>query len=163
MLQKKICILGATGVGKTSLIKQYVEGKFSDKYLTTIGVKIDKKTVHSSNTDVQLMIWDLEGIDRYCGFNPRYLRGASAFFIVMDQTRSQSLVEGMEIFSMAREHTQIPAIMVVNKCDIDSSWHWDTDAVNERASQFSGCFYTSAKTGENVDAMFSALTQLTLN
>lgn len=72
------------------------------------------------DSDVQLMIWDLEGIDRYCGFNPRYLRGASAFIIVMDQTRSQSLVEGMEIFEMARDHTNIPCLMVVNKCDIDS-------------------------------------------
>lgn len=162
MLQKKICVLGATGVGKTSLIKQYVEGKFSDKYLTTIGVKIDKKVIQTSTSDVQLMIWDLEGIDRYCGFNPRYLRGASAFFIVMDHTRSQSLVEGVEIYEMAREHTDIPAIMVVNKCDIDSSWHWDTDAVNERVSLFADCFYTSAKTGENVEAMFNAITELTL-
>lgn len=163
MLQKKICVLGATGVGKTSLIKQYVEGKFSDKYLTTIGVKIDKKVVPINDTDVQLMIWDLEGIDRYCGFNPRYLRGASAFLIVMDQTRSQSLVEGVEIFNMAREHTDIPALMVVNKCDIDAAWHWDTDAVNERASLFSECFYTSAKTGENVEQMFNSITKLTLS
>lgn len=160
MIQKKICVLGATGVGKTSLIRQYVEGLFSEKYLTTIGVKIDKKIVSTEDQDVQLMIWDLEGIDRYCGFNPRYLRGASAFFIVMDQTRSQSLIEGMEILQMARQHTDVPALMIINKCDVESSWHWDTDSVNERASEFSGCIYTSAKTNQNVEQMFVTIAKL---
>ncbi len=54
MIQKKVCILGPTGVGKTSLIKQFVEGIFSEKYKTTIGVKIDKKQV---NKDGRFGIW----------------------------------------------------------------------------------------------------------
>ena len=103
MIQKKICMLGPTGVGKTSLVKQYVEGIFSEKYLTSIGVKIDKKQVERNGSTVQLMLWDMEGIDRYCGFNPRYLRGASSFFIIVDQTRYQSLVEGIEVYQLARE------------------------------------------------------------
>ena len=82
MIQKKICVLGASGVGKTSLIKQYVEGIFSEKYLTSIGVKIDKKQVQCESHTVQFMLWDIEGIDRYCGFQPKYLRGASAIIIV---------------------------------------------------------------------------------
>ncbi|MDM7859053.1 Rab family GTPase [Alteromonas sp. ASW11-36] len=162
MIQKKVCILGATGVGKTSLIRQFVEGSFSEKYLTTIGVKIDKKQVDVDQTSTQLLIWDLEGIDRYCGFNPRYLRGTSAFFVVMDQTRSQSLIEGMEILHMARDHTAVPAIMIINKCDLDSAWHWDADSVNQRASEFDNCFYTSAKTGENVEQMFTEIARLSL-
>ena len=89
MIQKKICMLGASGVGKTSLVKQYVEGIFSEKYLTSIGVKIDKKQIETAKHTVQLMIWDIEGIDRYCGFQAKYLRGASAFIIVTDHTRSQ--------------------------------------------------------------------------
>ena len=84
MIQKKICMLGASGVGKTSLVKQYVEGIFSEKYLTSIGVKIDKKQIETAKHIVQLMIWDIEGIDRYCGFQAKYLRGASAFIIVTD-------------------------------------------------------------------------------
>ena len=63
MIQKKVCILGPTGVGKTSLIKQFVEGIFSEKYKTTIGVKIDKKQVNKDGRGVQLLLWDLEGID----------------------------------------------------------------------------------------------------
>jgi small GTP-binding protein len=160
MIQKKICILGASGVGKTSLTRQFVDGIFSEKYLTTIGVKIDKKTVATAKEDVQLMIWDIEGIDRYCGFNPRYLRGASVFVIVMDQTRAQSLVEGMEILEMAREHTDVPAVMVVNKCDLDTQWHWREESVIGYATAFDAYFRTSAKTGEHVDAMFDKVALL---
>lgn len=158
MIQKKVCILGPTGVGKTSLIKQFVEGIFSEKYKTTIGVKIDKKQVNKDGRGVQLLLWDLEGIDRYCGFNPRYLRGASAYIIVVDQTRSQSLLEGMEILELAREHyPDIPAFFVVNKTDLPTSWHWSEEELNSYAQKFASLTKTSAKTDENVENLFSTI------
>jgi small GTP-binding protein len=159
MIQKKICLLGASGVGKTSLIKQYVEGIFSEKYLTSIGVKIDKKLVVCEDDSVQLMLWDIEGIDRYCGFQPKYIRGASALIIVVDHTRSQSLVEGIEIFRLARDVSDIPAILVINKSDLSTAWHWSDDELVDFSRPFSHTFRTSAKTGENVDQLFSVLAQ----
>ena len=158
MIQKKVCILGPTGVGKTSLIKQFVEGIFSEKYKTTIGVKIDKKQVNKEGRGVQLLLWDLEGIDRYCGFNPRYLRGASAYIVVVDQTRSQSLLEGMEILELAKEHyPDIPAFFVVNKTDLPTSWHWSEEELTTYAQRFTSLTKTSAKTGENVENLFSTI------
>ncbi|QHJ12052.1 GTPase Era [Paraglaciecola mesophila] len=159
MIQKKICLLGASGVGKTSLIKQFVEGIFSEKYLTSIGVKIDKKQVECEAGSVQFMLWDIEGIDRYCGFQPKYLRGAGAIIIVVDQTRSQSLIEGIEIFKLARDMSDIPAILAINKSDLDSTWHWNEDELNELSTPFSHTFLTSAKTGANVELLFSTLAQ----
>ncbi|WP_339768103.1 Rab family GTPase [uncultured Paraglaciecola sp.] len=159
MIQKKICLLGASGVGKTSLIKQYVQGIFSEKYLTSIGVKIDKKLVVCEDDSVQLMLWDIEGIDRYCGFQPKYIRGASALIIVVDHTRSQSLVEGIEIFRLARDVSDIPAILVINKSDLSTAWHWSDDELVDFSHPFSHTFRTSAKTGENVDQLFSVLAQ----
>ncbi|MDC0602904.1 GTP-binding protein [Aliiglaciecola sp.] len=162
MIQKKICLLGASGVGKTSLVKQYVEGIFSDKYLTTIGVKIDKKVVELAVEKVQLMIWDLEGIDRYCGFQAKYLRGASAYVIITDQTRSQSLVEGMEIQRMVREVSDIPAILIINKSDLEVAWHWTESELNGYSKEFVNTFNTSAKTGDQVEDVFKFLAQLCL-
>ncbi len=159
MLQKKICILGASGVGKTSLIKQYVEGIFSDKYLTSIGVKVDKKVI-DLETPVQLMIWDLEGIDQYCGFNPRYLRGASGMIIVTDHTRFSSLAEAMEILSLAKEANDIPAILAVNKTDLPASQTWDNNVLEVSGKQFEAVHFTSAKTGKSVDDIFKSLAQL---
>jgi len=158
VIQKKVCILGPTGVGKTSLIKQFVEGIFSEKYKTTIGVKIDKKQVNREGRGIQLLIWDLEGIDRYCGFNPRYLRGASAYIVVVDQTRSQSLTEGMEILELAKEHyPDIPAFFVINKTDLPTSWHWSEEELDTCSQKFALLTKTSAKTGENVESLFNTI------
>lgn len=160
MIQKKICLLGPTGVGKTSLVKQFVEGIFSEKYLTSIGVKIDKKQLQVNNQIVQLMIWDIEGTDRYCGFQAKYLRGASAYIIVTDQTRSQSLLEGIEIQRMVKEEVDIPGGLVINKSDLPSSWHWSNTEIDESKQHFAHACHTSAKTGEGVEAMFSHIAQL---
>jgi small GTP-binding protein len=160
MIQKKICLLGATGVGKTSLVKQYVEGIFSEKYLTSIGVKIDKKKIETAQQTIQLMIWDIEGIDRYCGFQAKYIRGASAVIIVTDQTRSQSLIEGLDIYKMVKEVSDIPGILAVNKADLDASWHWDDTELADIKQNFAQFFETSAKTGENVEMMFSYIANL---
>ena len=159
MIQKKVCLLGATGVGKTSLVKQFVEGIFSERYLTSIGVKVDKKIVSCMEQKIQFMLWDIEGIDRYCGFQPKYLRGASAYIIVTDKSRSQSLIEGMDIHGLAREATDAPAILAINKSDLDESWHWSTQELNKHKEQFVNCFSTSAKTGEQVEEMFQFLAE----
>ena len=157
MLQKKVCLLGASAVGKTSLVKQFVEGIFSEKYLTSIGVKIDKKHVQLTDKDVQFMLWDIEGIDRYCGFQPKYLRGAAAYVIVTDNSRPQSLIEGMEIHQMAREVTDAPALLAINKSDLNEKWHWSEQEVAEFSKDFLETFYTSAKTGDQVDTLFHFL------
>ena len=87
MIQKKICMIGASGVGKTSLIAKFVHSMFSDKYLTTVGVKIDKKTVSVDGAEVMLMIWDLAGDDDFQRLQISYLRGTSGYLLVADGTR----------------------------------------------------------------------------
>jgi small GTP-binding protein len=157
MIAKKVCLLGPTGVGKTSLVKRFVNGIFSENYLTTIGVKVDKKTVDVGELQIQLMIWDMEGTDRYCGFQSRYLRGASAYVVVVDQTRAQTLIEGMEIDKMVKEEYDIPSILVINKGDLEASWHWTPDELEQYKRHFDTTVVTSAKSGENVEIMFSSL------
>ena len=160
MIQKKICLLGASSVGKTSLVKQFVEGIFNEKYLTTIGVKIDKKVVSIENEQLQLMLWDIEGNDRYNVFQERYLRGAAGYIIVVDQTRASSLLEGMEIHTLARQVTRCPAILVINKSDLAATWHWDHSENQPYQNLFDLQFTTSAKTGEHVEQMFLEMAKL---
>jgi small GTP-binding protein len=152
LIQKKICLLGASSVGKTSLVKQFVEGIFNEKYFTTIGVKIDKRNVTVENEQIKLMLWDIEGNDRYHIFQERYLRGASAYIIVVDLTRVSSLIEGVEILALARKVTQCPAILAINKQDLTSEWQWDDHETYHNL--FDLQFHTSAKTGEHVEEMF---------
>lgn len=162
MIQKKICMLGASGVGKTSLVKQYVDGIFSDKYLTSIGVKVDKKIVTLDETQVQLILWDIEGVDRYAGFNTKYIRGAAAAIIVVDQTRPQSLHDGLEICRMTKAVKDIPVVLVLNKNDLPASELWEHADRNEVASLFMKKFQTSAKTGAGVEELFQDVAKITL-
>ncbi|WP_438865486.1 Rab family GTPase [Neptunicella sp.] len=160
MIQKKICLFGASGVGKTSLISQFVQGIFSDKYLTTIGVKVDKKLIECEQQQVQLMLWDIEGTDRYSVFQERYLRGASAYIIVVDQTRTSSLIEGIDIHSLAKQVNGCPTVLAVNKSDLEQHWHWNERQLTDYQALFDLSFNTSAKTGDNVELMFQQLAEL---
>lgn len=162
MIQKKICLLGASSVGKTSLVKQFVEGIFNEKYLTTIGVKVDKKRVEVNGKSVQLMLWDIEGNDQYNVFQERYLRGAAGYIIVVDHTRSSSLLEGIDIHTLARQVTSAPAILVINKSDLPKQWHWQDKELEQYKDIFDHQFSTSAKTGEQVENMFQTMAKLTL-
>lgn len=163
MIQKKLCMLGASGVGKTSLVKQYVEGIFSDKYLTSIGVKIDKKTVQVGNTNVQLMLWDVEGIDRYSGFNPKYLRGAAVIVIVVDHSRPQSLQDALEIAHMTKAVKSIPIVLVINKSDLKAADEWDTLLNSEAKILFEAQYQTSAKQNVGIESMFIDVAKLSLH
>jgi small GTP-binding protein len=162
LIQKKICLLGASSVGKTSLVKQFVEGIFSEKYLTTIGVKIDKKTITLENEQVQFMLWDMEGNDTYNVFQERYLRGAAGYIIVVDQTRTTSFHEGIDIHTLARQVTDCPAILTINKNDLPATWNIEAPENKVYKDLFDMQFSTSAKTGENVEDMFLALAKLLL-
>jgi GTPase SAR1 family protein len=76
MIQKKVCMLGSFSVGKTSLVRRFVESMFSDAYLTTVGVKIDKKPLQVEGNDLTLMLWDIYGEDDFQKMRMSYLRGA---------------------------------------------------------------------------------------
>ena len=144
------------------MVKQFVEGIFSEKYLTTIGVKIDKKTITFENEQIQFMLWDMEGNDTYNVFQERYLRGAAAYIIVVDQTRVSSIHEGLDIHTLARQVSNCPAVLTVNKNDLPAIWNIENNENEVYKDLFDLHFSTSAKTGENVEAMFLALAKLLL-
>ena len=82
MLQKKICMVGMFGTGKTCLVQRYVHSIFSVKYLSTVGVKIDRREAQASGQTIQLMLWDLEGRDETRDINPSYLKGAHGVVVI---------------------------------------------------------------------------------
>ena len=91
---KKVCMLGAYAVGKTSLVRRFVHSMFTDKYLTTVGVKIDKRQVQHNGKEVTLLLWDLYGEDEFQRVQTSYLRGSSGLLIVADGTRLSTLDKG---------------------------------------------------------------------
>ena len=162
MLQKKICLLGAFAVGKTSLIMRYVDSIFSDKYHTSVGVKIDKKQLVVDEQDVTLMIWDLAGQDDLTRLRTSYLRGAAGYIVVADGTRPFSLETAINMHNEAREYTgDVPFIVALNKADLkeDEKWQVDPEQLAVLREQGAEIILTSAKNDENVETIFEMLTK----
>lgn len=119
MLQKKICMLGTFSVDKTSLVRQFVSSIFDDKYLTTVGVKIDKKIVTAADKDISLMLWDLAGEDTYNSIKASYLRGASGCIIVIDGTGPKTLDVARDIIQLVTDNIgDVPIVIALNKADL---------------------------------------------
>jgi small GTP-binding protein len=161
MIQKKVCMLGAAGVGKTSLVSRYVRSIFSDKYLTTIGVKVDKKVIPLGDSEITLMLWDLAGEEKGFPIRLHYLRGASGLVVVTDGRKS-SLRTALDL----RERVQnevgpVPSVLAANKIDLcKESWSWEytLEELDERTENLGLTpFTTSALTGTGVDLAFEYL------
>jgi hypothetical protein len=159
-LQKKICMLGAVGVGKTSLVRRYVESLFSERYQATVGVKIDRKSVVVGDVALNLMLWDLQGETEEQRVRPEYLRGAAGYLIVADATRRDSLEIALDLGRRAAAVVRGAAtVLVLNKTDlIDQRVISDADLAGLAAGGWR-LGVTSARTGDGVDAVFRQLAE----
>ncbi len=160
MIKKKICMLGAFAVGKTSLVQRYVHSIFSDKYHTTIGVNIEKTSVCMGDTDVDLIIWDLYGEDEFQKVRLSYLKGASGCIYVVDGTRKATLETAMNLKELVEtSNGKLPFILVVNKLDLKDQWEIDTEILDNLRQKRAVVIEASAKTGEEVKDVFQLLTK----
>ena len=160
MISKKICMLGGFSVGKTSLVERYVRSIFSDKYLSTVGVKISKKPLALDETEVMLVLWDMEGEDIYSDVKISYLRGAMGFFAVADGMRKETLEVALRLCRGALEVAgRIPYYLLVNKADMADKWEITENMLAPLAGQGITVLRTSAKTGLGVEEAFAALTR----
>jgi len=159
-LRKKICLLGTSAVGKTSLVSRFVHDSFSDKYLTTIGVKISRKPVATSGAEIDLLIWDLNGEDRFNRLSSSYLRGTDGYFLVLDGTRRETLDRALEIHNRAVENLgQVARILVVNKYDLLSAWEIEEETISKLRQEGWEVILTSAKTGTGIEEAFVSLAE----
>jgi small GTP-binding protein len=159
MIQKKICMLGSFSVGKTSLVARFVSSVFSEKYLTTVGVKIDKKTLTVDGADVMLMLWDIYGEDDFQKLRLSYLRGAAGYLLVVDGTRSATLEVALGLQQrVASEVGPLPFVLCLNKADLRAQWEIDLALIAERARTEGWIVIeTSAKLGTGVEDAFAAM------
>lgn len=155
MLQKKICMLGAFAVGKTSLVSRFVHSMFSEKYHTTVGVKIDKKVVELEETSLAMVLWDLHGEDRFQKVRDSYLRGMSGFLLVVDGTRRSTLNTARVLRERAEDVVGgVPFVLVLNKGDLREEWEVEEEDLTQLQEEGWPLIETSAKTGVGVEEAF---------
>ncbi|HMV34139.1 MAG: Rab family GTPase [Gemmatimonadales bacterium] len=155
--ERKICLLGAAGVGKTSLVRRYIEGIFSDAYLSTIGVTIARRTVTLGEDTINLMVWDIEGETDRRSLRMRYLRGAAGYLVVADGTRPETLDAALAVQAqVADRRPGLPFALLLNKHDLSDRWALPADRVAALADRWP-VLTTSARTGDSVGAAFDGL------
>lgn len=153
MISRKVLITGSFAVGKTSLFHRFIHNTFSERYLTTIGVKVDKKEVVSSNTRLSLILWDIAGEVRQNKVPRTYFLGASTVIYVFDLSRPQTAEYMREDLKYIQGLLPGCIVKIVgNKKDLIA----EEDLLVFRR-QYEPDFLTSAKTGEQVEELFQAI------
>ena len=164
-MAKKVVLLGDPAVGKTSLIKKYVQDVFDDRYLNTIGAKVMKKNlgVHNHKTgeivDLKLILWDIAGQESFATVKKAYYKGASGALVACDSTRRETMEHVHHwIENLFDVSGVIPFIIIVNKSDLEKEAAFTLDEVRKEFQPYEApVFATSAKTGFNVELVFHEL------
>ncbi|MEM9533095.1 MAG: Rab family GTPase [Pseudomonadota bacterium] len=155
----KVCILGDFAVGKTSLVRRFVDQQFSERYLTTVGVKIDTKELELAAGRAKLVVWDIAGADELDALRSNYVRGAAGFLVVADLTRADTLTTAKKLIDeVAGQFGPMPCCLLANKLDLEDER--EIDDMDMTAPADIPIFSTSAKTGEQVERAFEKLGQL---
>lgn len=158
MIQKKICMVGASAVGKTSLVSRFVKSIYSEIYQATIGVKVDKKTIEVEGQEVNLMFWDIAGEDEFKKITTSYLRGSSGYVLVVDGTRKETLDIAISMqASVEKVVGSVPFIILINKSDLEKQWEVTPEMIKQLTEKGWTVIQGSAKTGLGVEDAFQTL------
>ena len=158
----KVIIIGEAGVGKTSLVKKFVSGRFTSDYRISIGANLFvKELILNSDIDVSIQIWDIAGQEKWIKMRHLYYRGAHGALIVGDLTRGNTFEQLKEFWNpdLKKFCGDIPKILVVNKVDLEpiisnSDIEKLAQSINVKAT-----ISTSAKNGQNVEEAFHQIAE----
>lgn len=156
----KVLVVGEASTGKTSFIKRYVHQFFSRAYKATIGVDFALKTLqYDENTSVRLQLWDIAGQERFGSMTRVYYKDAVGAFLVFDVNRPKTFESvrrwktDLDTKVSLSDGTNIPCLLLANKCDLVQVNEKDEEMLREFAKQngFIGCLYTSPKDNINIE------------
>lgn len=174
VLSKKVCLLGDFAVGKTSLVKRFVYDVFDDKYISTIGVKVSRKTIHvpyqNAVAELNMMVWDLASGEDFGRMHASYLRGAAGALLVCDLSRFET-VESLALYctSLIQNTPGAQAVVAANKSDLlaalgSAEQEAQLARLESVVVELGAPFYlTSALTGDGVEEAFRHLGRLLLS
>lgn len=159
----KLLTLGNSLVGKSSLIARFIENKFFDSYISTIGIDFFKKKVEIGDNEIDLQIYDSAGQEKYKSISKQYYHNSEGILLVFDLTSQESFVALDEwIEDLEKVEKDLPIVLVGNKSDLDDrdvSEEEINKIINDKKFDY---FETSALNGSNVNEAFMKLTELVI-
>lgn len=151
-------MIGSFAVGKSSLVKRFVHESFTGEYYTTVGVKIDRKTIQVGSQSMDFILWDLNGEDAFQSVQMSYLRGMHGYFLVIDGTRKATVDVAMQLDHKIQEaFGPTPRICAINKKDLLTEWELDESTTQSMSLPERPMIHTSASTGEGVEELFQQM------
>ena len=152
-IRGKIILIGTVGVGKTSLIRRFVHQEFSDEYLSTIGVRVDKKSVVLDGQTIHMLIWDLAGEIINDKAYSTYLKGCKGVIGVFDVTRPTTYTELLHNLKVIKtSFPELESLIVGNKIDLVKD--------EGDLKMFETNFFSSALSGLNVENTFTEMAEI---
>ncbi len=158
----KVLTAGEGGVGKTTLLHRYVEGKFSSETKMTIGVEFFLKELMIDDQKVLLQLWDFGGQERFRFLLKSYVIGARGALLMFDLTRAMTLEKIPQWVNICRkENPNLPILFLGSKADLADDMNISKDYIMSIKEQFNLYDYleVSSKTGNNVESAFESVTK----
>ncbi|TFK05020.1 Protein Wnt-8b [Platysternon megacephalum] len=153
----KVCLLGDTGVGKSSIVWRFVEDSFDPNINPTIGASFMTKTVQYQNELHKFLIWDTAGQERFRALAPMYYRGSAAAIIVYDITKEETFSTLKNWVKELRQHGPPNIVVAIagNKCDLNDVREVMEKDAKDYADSIHAIFVeTSAKNAININELF---------
>ena len=159
----KILTIGESGVGKTCILRRFVENKFLKNHLATIGIDFKTKTLNINDQEIKLKIWDTAGQERFRNITNQYYKGADGIVLVFDVTDEASFEKIKDWMDQILSNTnkdEICLVLLGNKCDAEATARSiKPEQGKELANELNiNYFETSALSGYNIKEAFETLT-----
>ena len=158
----KILTIGESGVGKTCVLRRFVENKFLKNHLATIGIDFKTKTLNINNQEIKLKIWDTAGQERFRNITTQYYKGADGIVLVYDVTDEASyekIRDWMEQILANTQQEDIGLVLLGNKCDMEPR-NVTEEMGKKMAEELKVSYFeTSALNGIGIKEAFEQLTR----
>jgi len=158
----EIILTGSFGVGKSSIFNRFIHNEYSNKYYGTLGIRVNEKVVEVEETNINFKLWDIAGEVSQAKVPKTYFHSPSIIIYVIDLSRGFGLKNVPSDLNYLKEINEGKKIYVIgNKLDLLSKQ--EISNLKNKNPEIDFFIMTSAKTGENIDEMFSSIALQQMN